>query len=202
MSITSFRLGRLDAFSAKTSRQREVLLDQLAGVGSLDLDDDLLPGRERRPVHLRDRAGGERLRLHRLEDVLPRDAELLLHHRDDLRLGERRHVVLQGRELFDELGREQVRSRREDLPELAERGTELLERGAEPLGLASPAHGALLVGPPEELPQAVLREDHADLRAAGHEMRVGHRFGDRRPDRGAWTPGSAPRSSGRSSCSR
>ena len=102
-------------------------------------------------MDLRDRAGGERLRVHRLEDVLPRDAELLLHHRDDLRLAERRHVVLQGRELFDELGREQVRARRKDLPELAERGAELLQSRAQPLGLASPAHDAFFVGPAEEL---------------------------------------------------
>ena len=157
-------------------QQREVLLDQLARIGSLDLDHDLLSRRERRPVDLRDRAGRERLRFDRLEDVLPGHAELLLHHRDDLRLAERRHVVLQSRELFDELGREQVRPRREDLTELAERGTELLERGAESFRLASPAHDALLVGPAEELPQAVLGEDDADLRAAGDQMRPGHRF--------------------------
>ncbi len=79
-------------------------------------------------MHLRDRAGRERLRVDRLEHVLPGDAELLLHHADDLLLGQRRHVVLQGRELLDELGRHQVRSRRQDLAELGERRAELLER--------------------------------------------------------------------------
>ena len=73
-------------------------------------------------MHLADRAGRERLGLDALEHVLPGHAELLLHHRDDLRLGERRHVVLERGELLDELGREQVGPGREDLAELANVG--------------------------------------------------------------------------------
>ena len=145
--------------------QRQVLLDLLARVGALDLHHHRVAGRERRPMHLGDRAGGQRRGLDVIEDVLPRHAELLLHHLHDLFLAERRHVVLQGRELLDVLGREQVGSGRQDLAELGERRTELLERGAQALALPAPAHGALLVGAAEELPQPVLGEDGGDAPA-------------------------------------
>src|SRR5262249_10889414 len=92
----------------------------------------------------------------RLEDVLPRDAELLLHDRDHLVLLERRHLVLQGRELVDELGRQQVRPRREHLAELRERRAELLERLAQPAG----ADGGRIRAPP--VAQAVAGHDDAD----------------------------------------
>ena len=124
-------------------------------------------------MHLGDRAGGERLRLDVIEHVLPRDAQLLLHHADDLLLGERRHVVLQRRELLDVLGRQQVGTRRQDLPELRERRTQLLQRGAQALALTLAADGALLVRPAEQLLQPVLREDGGDLRAARDQVGLG-----------------------------
>ena len=111
--------------------QPEVAHDRVARVRPLDLDDDRLAALERGAVHLGDRAGRERDRVDRLEHVLPRHAELLLHHRNDLRLGQRRDLVLERRQLLDELGGEQVRTRREDLPELGERRTELFEGGAQ-----------------------------------------------------------------------
>ena len=100
-------------------------------VRALHLHDDLLARLERRRVHLADRSGCERLRIDRREDVLPRHAELLLHHADDLLLAERRDGALQLRELVDHLGRDQVGPRREDLAELRERRPELLERASE-----------------------------------------------------------------------
>ena len=51
---------------------------------------------------------------------------------DDLGLGERRHALLERRQLLDELGREQVRAGGEDLAELREGRPELLERIAQP----------------------------------------------------------------------
>ena len=76
------------------------------------------------------------------EHVLPRDAELVLHHADHLGLGHRRDRRLEGLELGDVLGRHDVGSRRQHLSELAERGTELLEGFTQParavgVGLAS-----------------------------------------------------------------
>ena len=67
-------------------------------------------------MHLADRSRRERLGLDRPEDVLPGNAELLLHHLNHLGFGQRRDVVLEGRELDNELWRQQVRPRREDLP--------------------------------------------------------------------------------------
>ena len=98
----------------------------------LHLDDDVLAVFERRAVHLPDRPGRERRRLDRLEDVLPRHLQLLFHHVDDLGLGERRDVVLQLGQLVDDVRRDEVRTRREDLTELREGRAELFERGAKP----------------------------------------------------------------------
>ena len=90
------------------------------------------------------------------ERILPGDAELALDHRDDLGLRERRHVVLQLRELGDVLGRQEVGPGREHLPELGERRAELLERHAQP---ASAIGGRAVI-----VAQAVAGEDAADLR--------------------------------------
>ena len=163
--------------------ERQVLLDLLLRLGSLDLHHDLLAVRQRRAVHLGDRAGGERLWLDVIEDVLPRHAQLLLHHVHDLLLGERRHVVLERRELRDVLGRKQVGTRRQDLSELRERRTQLLERGAQALALPLLPDRALLVGTAEELLQPVLGEDRRDLRAAGDQVRLGLHLGGARAER-------------------
>ena len=109
-------------------QQAEVPVDVRRGVRALHLHDHPVAALERRPVHLADRAGRERGRVDLLEDVLPGDAELLLHHGDDLCLRQRRDLLLERRELLDDLGREQVRARGEDLAELGERRPELLER--------------------------------------------------------------------------
>jgi hypothetical protein len=45
-------------------------------------------------MHLADRPRGERLRVDRLEDVLPGHAELLFHDGHHLGLGQRRDLVL------------------------------------------------------------------------------------------------------------
>ena len=89
-------------------------------------------------------------------------------------LGERRHLVLERRELLDVLGRQQVGPRREDLAELRERRAELLER----LAQVARADRVRLVAAP--LAQPVARHDHADARrapeqAGGQLLAVGHR---------------------------
>src|SRR5439155_4836518 len=93
----------------------------------------------------------------------PRDAQLLLHHGDDLGLRQRRHLILESRELLDELGRQQVGTRREDLAELREGRAELLERRAQAArAVAEVAVGALL-------PQPVLRHHAADVDRAAEQ---------------------------------
>ena len=130
MSTTCLRPGRSATFSANTSSSARSCSICSFASGRCTLTTAFVSVGEGRAVHLRDRAGRQRQRIDRLEHVLPRDAELLLHHADDLLLGQRGHVVLQGRELLDELGRHQVRSRRQDLAELGERRAELLERSS------------------------------------------------------------------------
>ena len=171
--------------------QGEVLEDLAFRARALHLEHDRRAVGQARTVHLRDRPGRERMRVDVRERVLPRHAELALHHRDHLGLRQRRHVVLQPGELRDELGRQQVRARREHLAELGERRAELLERLA---------HPARAVGRRAVVAQAVTGEDPSDLgsaaeqalarlalrlrgRAVGHEddaaaSRVRHAVGD------------------------
>ena len=116
-------------------------------------------------MHLPDRPRRERRRLDRLEDVLPRHLQLLLHHVDDLGLGQRRDVVLELRQLVDDVGRDEVRPRREDLPELRERRPELFERVAQPpRAIRSRRCGARVEPEP--------REDARDVRGPAKQPRV------------------------------
>ena len=146
------------------AEQAEVAGDLLTCARTLHLHHDALAGRQRRAVHLRDRTGGERLGLDALEHVVPRDAQLLLHHLDDLRLGERRHLVAQRGELVDVLRRHEVGTGGEHLPELAEGRAELLERLAElARGLAGLGAVVVALAPGEQLGDPVLRDDARDL---------------------------------------
>ena len=166
MSITWRSPGRSATFSAKTSSSARSCSICSRASGRCTFTTTGSPVASVGAVHLGDRAGCQRRGVDVVEDVLPRHAELLLHHLHDLLLGERRHVVLQRRELLDVLRRQQVGPRRQDLPELRERRAELLEGGAQALALAAPADGALLVGPAEELLQPVLGEHGGDVAAA------------------------------------
>ena len=144
--------------------ETEVAVDVLPCGGSLDLHDDAFAVLQDRAVHLPDCPGCERLGLDAREDVLPRNAELLLHHLDDLGLGQRRDLVLEARELGDGLGREQVGASREDLAELRECGTKLLE------GLAEAACTLLRrIGVAACLRETVLAEDGRDPRCPAEE---------------------------------
>ena len=163
-------VGRL---SGEHAEQPEVARDRLPRAGPLHLDDDALAVRQGGAVHLRDRAGGERLELHALEHVVPRDAELLLHHLDHLGLGEGRHLVAQRGELLDVRRGHEVGTRREHLPELAERRAELLERLAQPLrALAVGVGPGLALAAREQLADAVLGDDAGDLRRTPGEQEV------------------------------
>ena len=89
--------------------EREVLFDQVLRIGPLDLDNDFLATRQRGAVDLGYCAGGEGARVDGFKNVLPRNAEILLHHTDDLLLGKRGDVVPKLCEFLDELRWEQVR---------------------------------------------------------------------------------------------
>src|SRR5450755_2906337 len=88
---------------------------------SPNLDDDPLPGAERRRVHLSDRCGGERGAVKALKHVVYLRAKPGPQHLLDLWPRNLRCVVLQAAELVNELGRQQVTTGREDLPEFYER---------------------------------------------------------------------------------
>jgi hypothetical protein len=120
--------GPVTRLLGEEPEQAEVAHDLAARARPLHLDDHALARLEARRVHLRDRPGRERLRVDLGEDVLPRDAELLLHHGHDLGLRERRDAILERRQLVHDLLREEVGARREDLAELREGRPELLQR--------------------------------------------------------------------------
>jgi hypothetical protein len=168
--------------------EREVLHDVFACRRALHLHHDPASVRERRSVHLRDRSSGHGRRFDRLEHVLPRHPELFFHDPNDLCLGERRNVVLQRRQLFDELRRQQVWSRRQDLPELGERRTELFHRRADPFGLPSAVRLRVGISPLEQFLQAVLRHHRRDPRRSSHQSRF-DRLGLGREASGVRGPG-------------
>jgi hypothetical protein len=78
-------------------------------------------------VHLADRRGRERSFVEAHEDIGERSAKALLDDDLDLFEADRRNFVLELLELGDEIGREDVAAGRDDLPELDERRTEILE---------------------------------------------------------------------------
>jgi hypothetical protein len=149
--------------------ERQVLQDLRLGRRPLHLDHHPLPARERGPVHLADRPGGQRGDLEAREDVLPRDTELLLEHLRDGGLIERGDVVLQPGQLPHQLRRDQVGPRREQLAELRERRAELLER------LAHGRGPGRQVGGLRARPQPVPGEHPADPGGPAQELAVGLR---------------------------
>ena len=152
LHVDDFLQGRpLPNLLHKYLEQGEILLDLLASRWPLYLDDHSLAVRQCRPVDLGDRASGKGGRIDGLKNVLPRHPEFLLRNPDDVALGHRRHMVLQHRELLDVLGRQEVRARRQDLSGFREGGAELLQGGAQTLGLPATAGGTLLVWPAEQL---------------------------------------------------
>ena len=111
--------------------QRQVGFDLTRRVRALHLDDDLVAVRERRAVHLTDRGGGNRLLVEADERLLDRQAELFLDHDPNLREGERADVVLEAAQLGDDVRRDDIGTRGEQLAELDERRPELVEHLAE-----------------------------------------------------------------------
>ena len=146
------------------AHQRQVGLDLARCIRALDLDHDLLPGRQRRPVHLSDRGGRDRRLVEREERALDREPELGVDHLLDRRERNRRDVVLELAELRDDVERDDVRPGREQLAELDERRAELVEHLTQP---ASAVRGAILLdaapAPLDDVPEAVACRDTPDL---------------------------------------
>ena len=157
--------GASARFAREHLEQPEVAFDIFARARPLDLHDDVRSVLQRRGVHLRDRPGRQGLWIDAREDVFPRHAQLLLHDLDDAALRKRRHVVLQRRQLFDERRREQIGPRRQDLTELAERRTELLERAPE----AARPRALVLSFRSEQLAEPVSRHDARDPRGSAEQ---------------------------------
>ena len=82
-------------------------------------------------MDLRDRRGRERRRVELRENIRDRAAKRALERRDRERAGERRHLVLELRELRGDLRSEQIGPHGQHLAELHEDRAELLEREPE-----------------------------------------------------------------------
>ncbi len=113
-------------------QQLNVGVDLALRVGALDLDDHLVPARQARAMHLADRGRGDGLLVELGEDLFDTQPELGLDDPPDVgeRLGP--GTVLELAQLLDDVGRNDVRPRRHQLPELDERGPELVEHVPEP----------------------------------------------------------------------
>jgi hypothetical protein len=81
----------------------------------------------------------ERALLEAVEHLCQRPTVRALDERPRDRPGERRHPVLQLRELIGDIGGQQIAPRGDRLPELHEDGTELLECMAQTCAAAHPA---------------------------------------------------------------
>jgi hypothetical protein len=127
-------------------------------------------------MHLSDRPRRQGVGVDAREHVLPWNAELLLHHRDDLRLGEGRDLVLKLCELCGERGWHEIRASREDLTQLREGGPELLQRVAE---LLRP-----LFGRGRARFESELRQNAADLSRASEQTPFDLGLGGRDGSRG------------------
>ena len=106
----------------------QVELDLLDHSRPAHLDDHLAAAREQSAVDLRNRCGGERLRIDRREDAL---AEILADNGLELRERHRRHLVDELAELVDVDVGQEVGAGREELPELHVCRAELLKRASE-----------------------------------------------------------------------
>ena len=158
--------------------ERKVGLDLSRRVRALHLDRDPLAVRQHRAVHLADRRRRHRRLLERREQLLDRQLELLAHDPLDLRERERRDVVLEGAQLGDDVRRDDVRPRREQLAELHERRPELVEH----LAQMPPALGRRRLGfercrrpwPRQQVGQLVGLEPVAEAVPDRHLCDLGH----------------------------
>src|SRR5207253_1896705 len=145
--------------------------------------------RQRCAMHLSDRGRRDRLLVELREELRDREAEILFDHLLDVRDRKRADVVLQPSQLGDDVGRQDVGPRREQLAELDEGRAELVEHLAEMLTALRRLAGVLdaVPAPREEIGQPVSLEpvaeavpdgDLSDLRQAAEVAGccLSHRF--------------------------
>jgi len=109
-------------------QQRDVAGDLLADVGAEYFHHDLAPAGQRGGVHLGDGRGGERGGVEMLEGLMDRATEFRFDQCTRAVAVERRDAVLQQGQFFGDVGRDQVATRGQDLPELDEDRPQLLQR--------------------------------------------------------------------------
>src|SRR5262249_6116283 len=105
----------------------DVALDLAWRVRALHLDGDAPAVRQDGAMHLADRRRCHRLLLELEEQTRDRLVQVLEHHPLHVGVGKRPDVVLKAPELRDDVRRDDVRAGGEQLPELDERGAELVE---------------------------------------------------------------------------
>jgi hypothetical protein len=108
-------------------QEGEVCLDLPRRSRTLHLDRDRPAVREGCAMHLADGRRRDRPLVELQEQALEREAELFLDHLLDVGEREGADVVLQAAELGDDVRRQDVRPRRQELAELHERRAELVE---------------------------------------------------------------------------
>ena len=111
--------------------EREIRLDLARRTRALHLHRDAVAVRQHGAVHLSDRRRRDRRLLELEEEPLDLEPELGLDHGAGLCERERTNVVLELPQLCDDVGRNDVGARRQQLPELDERRPELVEHLAE-----------------------------------------------------------------------
>ena len=175
-------------------QQAHVAPDDLLDPRTHHLDHHLPAVLEPRRVDLRDRRRRQRLAGELAEDLLHRTAERIAHDPGRGLAGERRHAILEVREFIGDVLREQVAAGREDLAELDEDGSEILQRAPQPhrpgrLRAADPVPGqeveeetnrAQQVRPEHDLVEAVPYEHDVDVYEPQNLAGPDHRSGSRR----------------------
>ena len=170
-----------DAFEEARQVEEQIGIgsDLLLDRGALHLHDHGFAVGQPRAMDLRDGSRRHRLGIDVGEQLARGPSQALLDQPQHRFHRHRRRAILQVRQLGDEVRRQDVRARRQDLPQLDERGTELGER----LAKAAGARGAHLgrrgtiagLAPAEHVPEAaaveqlaesVPHDDHADLAEA------------------------------------
>ena len=149
MSITSFRPGRFAAFSANTSRSARScsISSRASGRWTLITTFSPVASVARWTWAIVPAASGLGSTVSKTSSHgTPSSSSII----ETTSASERGATLSRRVASLDELRREQVGTRREDLPEFAERGAEP-SRAAQPLRLPVPPYRALLVGATEQL---------------------------------------------------
>ena len=153
----------------------KIPLDHAAHVRPAHLDDHLVPGGERRGVHLGDGGRGYRLAVEGGEHVVHPAAQFVPEHARHLRPGHSGGIILETAQLGDELGRQQVTPGGQHLAQLDERDPAVLQGQPERPGQAGAPLGGGQLRPAAAAQvgqQPVPDQDAADLRIAAGPARL------------------------------